>query len=450
LSKGKPYLQLEIDEHSADAGAITRCEAFLDSLKNVETKKVLPVKKERARTDRTKKIYIPYMCDHSFPVAAAFRACGVEADVFPESDEETLSWGRKLTSGKECYPCILTTGDMVKLVKDPHFDHARAAFFMPSGTGPCRFGQYHRFHRVVLDDLGFQHVPIYSPNQDETLYNDLGIMGSQFTRLGWQGIVAVDLLTKKLLETRPYEKEKGKTDLVYQDALREVCQAILDGDDLEESLRKSIEAFGRIGVNGVGTKPLIGIVGEIFVRLNRFANENVIRKIEQFGGEAWIAPLTEWILYINTIAKKRSLKKKSFSNLLKVFLTDYYQKKDEHHLEKIFRGHLRNFGEPPTRSIFSNSKPYLDASFEGEAILSVGKTIDFAKRGASGVVNIMPFTCMPGTIVSTLLKRYREENSNIPILNMTYDGQEQTNTLTRLEAFMYQAKEFQNRKNRAT
>ena len=446
LSKGKPYLQLEIDEHSADAGAITRCEAFLDSLKNVEAKKVLPAKRERAKTDRTKKIYIPYMCDHSFPVAAAFRACGVEADVFPESNEETLYWGRKLTSGKECYPCILTTGDMVKLVKDPHFDHSRAAFFMPSGNGPCRFGQYHRFHRVVLDDLGFRNVPIYSPNQDETLYRDLGIMGSQFTRLGWQGIVAVDLLMKKLLETRPYEKEKGKTDQVYQDALRKVCEAILKGDDLEETLQKSIEVFSQVEVDNPGTKPLIGIVGEIFVRLNRFANENVIRKIEQFEGEAWIAPLTEWILYVNTIAKKKSLKTRSFSNLLKVFLTDYYQKKDEHHLEKIFKGHLRNFGEPRTHSIFRKAKPYLDASFEGEAILSVGKTIDFAKRGASGIVNIMPFTCMPGTIVSTLLKRYGEENGNVPILNMAYDGQEQTNTLTRLEAFMYQAREFQNRK----
>ncbi len=216
LSKGKPYLQLEIDEHSADAGAITRCEAFLDSLKNAEAKKESSSKREKAKTDRTKKIYIPYMCDHSFAVAAAFQACGVEADVFPESDEETLYWGRKLTSGKECYPCILTTGDMVKLVKDPHFDHSRAAFFMPSGNGPCRFGQYHRFHRLILDDLGFHHVPIYSPNQDETLYSDLGIMGSRFTRLGWQGIVAVDLLTKKLLETRPYETEKGKTDQVYQ------------------------------------------------------------------------------------------------------------------------------------------------------------------------------------------------------------------------------------------
>ncbi len=413
LSKGKPYLQLEIDEHSADAGAITRCEAFLDSLKNVEAKQVPSFKREKAKTDRTKKIYIPYMCDHSFAVAAAFKACGVDADVFPESDEETLYWGRKLTSGKECYPCILTTGDMVKLVKDPSFDHSRAAFFMPSGNGPCRFGQYHRFHRLVLDDLGFDHVPIYSPNQDETLYSDLGIMGSKFTRLGWQGIVAVDLLMKKQFETRPYEKEKGKTDQVYQESLKRVCEAILKRDDLEGALGKSIEEFNQIEVDGLGTKPLIGIVGEIFVRLNRYANENVIRKIEQF-----------------------------------VFLTDYYQKKDEHHLEKIFKGHLRNFGEPKTRSILRKAKPYIDPSFEGEAILSVGKTIDFAKRGASGVVNIMPFTCMPGTIVSTLLKRYQEENNNIPILNMAYDGQEQTNTLTRLEAFMYQARGFKDRKNK--
>lgn len=448
ISKGKPYLQLEIDEHSADAGAITRCEAFLDSLKNVKTVNITLKRREPPKTDRTKKIYIPYMCDHSFAVKAAFEACGVEAEVFPESDEETLYWGRKYTSGKECYPCIITTGDMVKLLKDPNFDHSRAAFFMPSGNGPCRFGQYHRFHRLVLDELGFNHVPIYSPNQDETLYNDLGIMGSEFTRLGWQGIVAVDLLIKKLLETRPYEKIKGETDRVYQESLNKICLAIRNGVDLKDVLKECLEAFNRIEIEEPGTKPLIGIVGEIFVRLNRFANEDVIRKVERFGGEAWIAPLTEWILYVNTIAKERSLQKKSFSNLLKVFLTDYYQKKDEHHLERIFRGSLRNFGEPKTKSIFKFARPYIDSSFEGEAILSIGKTIDFAKRGASGIINIMPFTCMPGTIVSTVLKRYREENNNIPILNMAYDGQEQTNTLTRLEAFMYQAKEYQKRNNK--
>ena len=34
LMRGKPALVLEIDEHSADAGVITRLEAFFDSVKN--------------------------------------------------------------------------------------------------------------------------------------------------------------------------------------------------------------------------------------------------------------------------------------------------------------------------------------------------------------------------------------------------------------------------------
>jgi len=38
------------------------------------------------------------------------------------------------------------------------------------------------FTDSLLDDLGFQHVPIYAPNQDETLYRDLGILSSRFAR----------------------------------------------------------------------------------------------------------------------------------------------------------------------------------------------------------------------------------------------------------------------------
>jgi predicted nucleotide-binding protein (sugar kinase/HSP70/actin superfamily) len=187
---------------------------------------------------------------------------------------------------------------------------------------------------------------------------------------------------------------------------------------------------------------LIGIVGEIYVRSNRFANEDVVDKVEQFGGEAWLAPISEWIHYINAMARRRSLKKRHISNLLRIVLTEYYQRKDEHQLEKVFKGHLRHGEEPSTRQVLHQASPYVHDSFEGEAILSIGKTIDFCKKGASGVINVMPFTCMPGTVVSALLKRYREENNNLPVLNMAYDGQEQTNTLTRIEAFMHQARQY--------
>jgi predicted nucleotide-binding protein (sugar kinase/HSP70/actin superfamily) len=440
--KGTPYLQLEIDEHSADAGAITRCEAFLDSLKNVKPAATIDTPRERVATDRTRKIYIPYMCDHAYATAAAFRACGVDADVIPQQDEETMIWGRKFTTGKECYPCILTTGDMVKIVKRDDFERHRAAFFMPSGNGPCRFGQYHRFHRLVLDDQGFFDVPIYSPDQDESLYSDFGIIGGKFLRLGWQAIVAVDLLTKKLLETRPYEKNSGETNRVYQECLSLVCKTIEAEGDLEKAMMGCRDRFNAVETAGNDQKPLIGIVGEIYVRSNPFANENVIEKVEQFGGEAWLAPITEWIHYVNAMGRRRTLKRNHFSNLLRIALTEYYQKKDEHRLGKIFRRHLRHGEEPSTREVLRKASPFVHDSFEGEAILSMGKTVDFCKKGASGVINVMPFTCMPGTIVSALLKRYREENNNLPVLNMAYDGQEQTNTLTRIEAFMHQARQY--------
>ena len=42
-------------------------------------------------------------------------------------------------------------------------------------------------------------------------------------------------------------------------------------------------------------RPLIGMVGEIYVRSNVFSNENVIKKVEELGGEVWLAPFGEWI-----------------------------------------------------------------------------------------------------------------------------------------------------------
>ncbi len=92
------------------------------------------------------------------------------------------------------------------------------------------------------------------------------------------------------------------------------------------------------------------------------------------------------------------------------------------------------------------ARDYLHPSFRGEAILSIGKSRDFVRKGACGLVNIMPFTCMPGTVVNSLFKRFREDHDNIPFLNLAYDGQEQTHIRTRLEAFMYQVCQVQARR----
>jgi predicted CoA-substrate-specific enzyme activase len=446
IMKGKPFLQLEIDEHSADAGVITRLEAFLDSVKNAKyepttAKKVIP---KFEVNGKKRKIYIPYMNDHAFSLSSAFRACGVETHVMDEPSEEAVQLGRKITSGKECYPCILTTGDMLKTINKSSFDPEKSAFFMPTGGGPCRFGQYNRFHRMVLDEMGFEEVPIYAPNQDHRLYNELDMIGGQFKRLAWKSIVATDLIMKMLHEIRPYEEIKGDADKVYKDALLNISKSIeKGGKDFFKLLEGIMDNF--LNINRVkADKPLVGIVGEIYIRSNRFSNNDLVRKIEELGGAVWLASITEWISYVNYIHRKKNLNNGGIPNMMNFFITGYIQGKDEHRIEKIFAKDLKYGKEPTIEDIIEKASPYVHVSFEGEAILSVGKAVDFIHRGVSGIINAMPFTCMPGTVSSAIMKLIQNKY-NVPIVNIAYDGQGATNITTRLEAFMYQVKEhFQN------
>jgi len=441
---GKPFLLLEIDEHSADAGAITRIEAFLDSLKNAGRSKPrgpFSVQRKGAGPLHEKKVYFPPMTDHAHALAAAFRACGVETEVLPESDDETVRIGRKYSSGRECYPLALTTGDMIKAIHRPGFDPDRSAFFMPTGRGPCRFGQYHHYHRQVLDKLGLDRVDVLSPMQDESVHKDFRALDKDFVLMFWRGVLAVDLLQKALWEYRPYEKQRGQTDRVYQTALNAVAAAIERRGDLLPVLRGVYEDFSAIGTTE-RKKPVIGVVGEIYIRSNRFSNEDVVRQIEKLGGEAWVAPISEWILYVNTTAKASAKMNQSWKALLKAYMTGWVQHRDERRLLSAFNGNLRSLREPSIERTLRSAAPYIHHSFEGEAVLSVGKAIDYINRGVSGLVNVMPFTCMPGTIATAVLKRVREEHDNIPLLNIAYEGQGDTQTLTRIEAFMHQAKTF--------
>jgi predicted CoA-substrate-specific enzyme activase len=446
---GKPFLQLELDEHSADTGIITRCEAFLDSLEGYnETRQEFPIQAPYFNSDGHKRVlYIPYMAEHAFAIKSAFIACDIKAEVMPESDEKTLILGRKYTSGKECYPCVLTTGDIIKLVQSPDFDRDRSAIFMPQADGPCRFGQYQNLQRIILDELGYSDIPICSPNSNDS-YGQILNLGDRFRRFAWKGIVAIDILNKLLWKTRPYEINRGESEKRYAECLNEIGGLIENNKDLKNLLDHIQNVFLQIKVEKDGKKPLIGVVGEIYIRANRFANHHLVQKIEDLGGEVRIAPLAEWFFYTNFMYKKRSLAERRYTEYLKAVLKDQVQKKDEGSLYEKLKQLLQGEHELPVEKIIELASPYLHFTFGGEAILSVGKSIDFIRKGFCGVVNTMPFTCMPGTIVTAIAKKIREEYNNFPWLDIAYEGLEDANELTRLEAFMHQAREMQKKSSK--
>ena len=203
---------------------------------------------------------------------------------------------------------------------------------------------------------------------------------------------------------------------------------------------KAVKLFKGIDVYKNIKKPIIGVVGEIYIRTNRYGNQDIVGKIEALGGEAWVAPLTEWFLYTNYVYKVRNLGMRNYKDYLKRVVKDKIQKYYEHKIYGSVRGFLHNFGEPPTEKILRYSKPYLDPSFDGEAVLSIGKAIDYIKNGLNGIINAIPFTCLPGTVVTAVSKKLCGDYRNIPWINIAYDGVNDSGSETKLEAFMYQAK----------
>jgi predicted nucleotide-binding protein (sugar kinase/HSP70/actin superfamily) len=192
-----------------------------------------------------------------------------------------------------------------------------------------------------------------------------------------------------------------------------------------------------------GARPRVGLVGEIYVRQNAFANEDLVRRLEALGVEVLAPPFTEWVLYLNFIRAMRARRAGDWRGRLAAWSAGWLQRREMKKLAGPW-GDFFHLGavDPPIESVVSHGGKFLHPSFQGEAILSLGKGVEFFHHQARGMVNILPFPCMPGMVVEGLTQNFRAALRGLPCLNLSFDGQSQTNTQARLEAFIGQVRSF--------
>lgn len=384
-------------------------------------------------TLKNRKLFIPEL-DYGGAriLAASFRSLGIDSEVVPESTRESLKKGFAETSGEECYPQQITLGDFLGILDSGMVTAEKAAFFMPTATGPCRFGQYATLIRTALKERGYGDAVVYSLTSEDG-YTSVG--GISFVRRIWWGIVATDQLRRCLLKIRPYEKREGVTDEVYEDGLKKIVSLIESETPtdknlfkkIEESLTISHDQFSEIEKYDIEL-PLIGVVGEIFCRLNTFSNNNLIRRMERMGAEAWLAGVSEWILYTGVGERLRLAEEgQRFSKkMLKAAIKDRVIKKDEHKLAHIFKDLLRGREEESNiEKLLKQSEPYLPSGGSlGEMTLNVANAVHMYKHGADGIVDISPFTCMNGIASEAVYPRVSRDHGGIPIRIFYFDGTE--------------------------
>jgi predicted nucleotide-binding protein (sugar kinase/HSP70/actin superfamily) len=82
-----------------------------------------------------------------------------------------------------------------------------------------------------------------------------------------------------------------------------------------------------------------------------------------------------------------------------------------------------------------------------EACLSISGIIEYVREGFNGVVNVYPFTCMPSTITSSIVKPIMNR-MKVPYLDTPYDGTYQPGREAAIRTFMYQAEQHFQRNGR--
>jgi predicted CoA-substrate-specific enzyme activase len=445
----KPALILEVDEHSADAGLITRLEAFFESLRHyrpTHEHRLIACRSADSKPDKAKRLYIPYMSDSAEGLAACFRAYGQQADVMPMADESILNMGRRVTTGKECLPCAITAGEMLNILQsDPN-----AGFLMPDSDGPCRFGMYNCLHRQVLRQAAGRDVAVVAPSQNAAFAKEFArLSGTSAVRMLtdlWKSGVGIDLLYKVLLKIRPYAPQPDLVTALYGDILKDWCGLVETRPStarMVSFMQEAAERFGTIPLDRSQGKPRIGIVGEIYVRNHPFSNRHLIGRLEALGAACELASIAEWIYYTNYCAKRNAVMRKQYGTVVKGLLTDAVEHAIEHRLAAPLEKHFGTLAERSTEELLNLASPYVNRAFEGEAALTVGKTIEMHHQGIGGVINVMPFTCMPSTVVTTQTLRISRDCGGMPILNLSFDGQQDQTLTTRLEAFLDQVRSRQ-------
>lgn len=401
---------------------------------------------------------------------AGFRALGVDAHVM--DTYKGLALGKEFTSGKECFPCQVTLGDILHFLQKEKerlgstFDPGRYVYFLPEADGPCRFGMYNKLQRLILDRFEeYREIPIVYISTNNAYA--IGALlpperAAIFRKLGYVAVILADVMDRIVWRVRPYERSPGMTDAFMEKAVRSMA-ALIEKHGAELAFHKFYQLLEDIAATASTfidpvqpRRPRIGIVGEIYLRTHPDSNQNIIRQIEAFGGEVVDASLGEWVNYVSfersrklqrqlKIAwreKDRDKLRKTARQWLGMEIEKLYQKWRQHQAYYRIRKYLDIQPDHSIRTIekrLDNNRIF-DFAIGTEAALSIGGAIEYAHEGFDGIVNVFPFTCMPSTICSAVLKPLLHR-MRIPYLDAPYDGTVQPNREVAVRTFMYQAQQ---------
>jgi len=490
IMNAKPFLILELDSHTADAGVDTRIEAFLDIIEGYRSK-LTDIREERydnglrfvnkpgeaihiknditgekipIKNNPRVKLLLSSMGRLSAElIGATIRGLGIHAEAMPVPDIYTLQMARNHASGKECLPSHLVLGSALKYLSSEKYRKDEIyILFVPTTTGPCRTGQYFVFYENLFKDLRLENVVVFTLEADNS-YNELG---TEFSKYAWWAAIIGDYMKDVETSLRTCAADPTEAMRIYDQIWQKMIGvAERDITKVIPVLKEIAETVSRIPLaRKMEDCPKVLIVGEIYVRRDDFAVDELIQQFSKHGIVGKVSNVAEWLYYCDFV-RHYELKKKL--NLVpwyqRVFASEFrdiinwkIEHAYKHNVENKVRNTLSVTGLVPrtphdmTAIMKNTEKHFVSHELYSEISISSGVAATAMMDGYSGIVNISPFACLIGRVIEGLFTPWARERK-YPAISIEIDGNLlPPNVLSKLEIFMLNVKRFRGKGDMST
>ncbi len=478
----KPYLVLEIDSHTADAGLDTRVEAFLDIVESYR-RHVTPapevpfqrryhvvLKEEFCDVvdrqtgqrydirDPRIRLVLPSMGDLSTEAMnVAARRQGVDSTHLPLPDAYSTQLARNVASGKECIPALLVLGSILKFFHEtpPNSGEEIYLVFVPSTLGPCRTGQYFVFFERLFEEMGWENVVLLVGNS-ETSYRE---MGATFSRDVWRAMVLGDYFGDCRISLRLLAQDPNAAMALFESVWRNVMLAFTAGPkQLHEEMKRAAERLGAVPRKGrMEDLTKVLIVGEIYVRRDNFSVKEISELLISKGIYPKVTGITEWFHYADFARKFIMEGRRRREGWLHTLLDGGIKDEALYLIEKIWKqtveekiaaalkptGLIPHVPHNMSEIIGEGQKEFVDPELESEATVSPAVGAAAMEDGYSGVAIIAPFGCLPGRLIEGVYAPWAKAR-DYPVLALENDGQPYPpNIISRMEVFAHNVLRFE-------
>ncbi|MBR4454382.1 MAG: 2-hydroxyacyl-CoA dehydratase [Bacteroidales bacterium] len=452
--KGKNLTLLKIDDVNNIGSLRLRIRSVVESIKFKSSQpKEIPYKTTLVYTEqqRYRTILAPYFAEgYSELLPPLFKLMGYNLVNLPMGDKACAELGLQYANNEICYPATIVVGSIMKALQSGKYDLNQVAVAMTQTGGQCRASNYLSLIKNALIAAGIENVPVVSIAFGNDMTNfqpgfQLNFKGC--LKITLFGLLYADAISKLYYPALAREKEKGSAKRLREQYIQASIPYIekKDHKSLLTLLRQAVDDFAAITIPDDNI-PVIGVVGEIYIKYNSFSHKHVLDWLSEQGIEV-VAP-SMYNFFINSFVNRHINKEQHIKPVnTPVWLSDGIYKIIFNYAKKVDKICKKYPYYRPFVDIFHDAKLASEiinmAANFGEGWLIPAELAAFGAAGINNAISLQPFGCIANHIISKgIEKRVKKLYPKMNLLALDFDaGTSEANIYNRLHFMIENCKQ---------